>query len=293
MQIDQIILFKHVVEQETISQAAKLCHISQPAASKQLQGLEEELGVKLIERTNRGIKMTEAGHIFYDFTISVTDMYSNLTNEMSDWKYNRESLDITACPVIANYVLPNHICELKKEYPKFAFNILPTSPESTIEKILLRQAKLGFCVDVEPHPELHLQKMFDDEIVLVSCTKYPIEDKIKISDLNKHLIVILDKKHIYYEKVYDYCKSIGIDLDTKHNVQQFYTLESIKNLLMNCAAISLMPRRSVAKEIKNGLLKEVEVVGIHIPYGVYALTNVKDHMSPLMIKIIELVKNDA
>ena len=290
MQIDQIILFKDIVEQGTISQAAKISHISQPAATKTLQSLEEEMGVRLIERTNRGIKVTEAGEIFYKFTLKVTDMYEYVSDEITDWKYNRESLEISACPVIANYVLPQFICDLKRDYPKFSFNIYPTNSETTISRVLTGHAKLGFCVDVEPHPELLLQKMFDDEIILVACSDYDIADRIKIDDLKDHLIVILDESHAYYKKVFEYFRMIGIDLDSKQNVQQFYTLESIKNLLVNCVGISLMPKRAVANEMRKGFIKQIEIDGLYIPYEIYAITRKDDFITPLMMEIIAMVQ---
>ena len=293
MQIDQIVLFKNIVEQGTISQAAKLSHISQPAATKKLQTLEEEMGVRLIERTNRGIKVTEAGEIFYEFTLKVTDMYDYVSDKITDWKYNRESLEVSACPVIANYVLPKFICDLKRDYPKFSFNIFPANSETTNSRVLTGHAKLGFCVEVEEDSDLVFQKMFDDEIVLVACADYDIPDKVTLSDLEKHLIVILDESHAYYKKVFEYFRTLGIDLDSKQNVQQFYTLESIKNLLMNCVGISLMPKRAVINEINKGFIKEIELNGLHIPYEVFAITHKEDFITPLMMEIIELVKNTA
>lgn len=291
MQIDEIILFKDIVEQGTISQAAKLSHISQPAATKKLQGLEQEMGVRLIERTNRGIKPTEAGEIFYEFTLKVTDMYNFVSREITDWKYNRESLEVVACPVIANYVLPKFICDLKQDYPKFSFNIFPTTSANTNSRVLTGQAKLGFCVDVDEDKDLTIQKMFDDEIILVACADYDIPSNISFHDLDDHLMVILDRSHAYYQKVFDYFMRVGIDLDSKQNVQQFYTLESIKNLLMNCVGISLMPRRAVKNELAKGFLKQISIDGFSIPYEVFAITKTDDYITPLMIEIIEMVKN--
>lgn len=290
MQLDQIILYKNVVEQKTISQAAKLCHISQPAASKQLQNLEEELGVRLIERTNRGIKVTEAGRIFYEFTLSVDDMYGNVTTLLSDWKYNRESLDVISSPVIANYVLPSGICDLKKDYPHFSFNIIPENSTNVIDSILMGQSKLGFAVDVDDHRDLVKQKMFDDEIILVACSDYEIDSEIVINDLKDHLVIILDKSDIFYHKVHDYCRLIGIDIESKQNIQQFYTIESIKNLLINCCGISFIPRRAVEKEISKGFIKQIKIDGLYIPYEVYAITHVNNAITPVMMEIIEQVK---
>ena len=53
--------FAAVAELGNVTQAARRLHVAQPALSRQIQDLEEELGVKLLERSTRGIKLTEAG----------------------------------------------------------------------------------------------------------------------------------------------------------------------------------------------------------------------------------------
>lgn len=290
MHIDQIILFKNIVEQETISQGALLSNISQPAATKQLQSLEEELGVRLIERTNRGIKVTEAGDIFYQFTLEVTDMYNSVSAKITDWKYNKESLEISACPVISNYVLPEFIFDLKKKHPMFNFNIYPTNTETVVSRVLTGYSKLGFCVDLKPHKELILEKMFDDEIALIASPYYKIADEIILSDLQDHLVIILDKGHSYYKKIEHEMALIGVDLDSLQNVQQYYTIEAIKYLLIKGKGVSLIPRRSVINELKSGQLREVSVEGLNIPFEIFAITHKDNYITPLMHEIISKVK---
>ena len=58
--------FAAVAELRNVTQAARRLHVAQPALSRQIQDLEEELGVKLLERSTRGIKLTEAGTFFAD-----------------------------------------------------------------------------------------------------------------------------------------------------------------------------------------------------------------------------------
>ena len=60
MQLEHIMLFSKIAEEKSISRVAQASHISQPALSQQMQRLEEEVGQKLFERSNRGIELTEA-----------------------------------------------------------------------------------------------------------------------------------------------------------------------------------------------------------------------------------------
>ena len=64
MEIKQMIYFKTIVEEGTISKAAQVLHMAQPPLSMQLKQLEEELGVQLMKRGHRKVELTPAGRLF-------------------------------------------------------------------------------------------------------------------------------------------------------------------------------------------------------------------------------------
>jgi DNA-binding transcriptional LysR family regulator len=64
MELRHLRYFAAVAELRNVTQAARRLHVAQPALSRQIQDLEEELGLQLIERSTRGIKLTEAGKFF-------------------------------------------------------------------------------------------------------------------------------------------------------------------------------------------------------------------------------------
>jgi len=286
MNISQINLFNDVSELGTISEAAKINNMSQPAASKQLQNLEDYFGVCLFERTNRGIILTEAGQILYDFTKKVSRMNEELHRNIRNIRNNKNSIDIVACPVVAGYVLPNLICELKKDYPHFNFNITSRDTQLTVDTIISGTYSLGFALDVPPRPELVSQKMFDDEIVLVSCRDYEISDHLTFEELSDHLVIVSDECYVFYDKIRDYFKDNGVDVEEINYFQTFYSIESVKNLLVNCSGIAFMPRKAMANEIRKGLVREIDLEGFESHYSVYAITHTKNTITPLMMKII-------
>ena len=78
MLLENVIMFSKVASQKSISKVAAANHISQPALSQQMQRLEEELGTKLFVRSNRGIELTEAGHIMQRYAVFFEKNYENL-----------------------------------------------------------------------------------------------------------------------------------------------------------------------------------------------------------------------
>ena len=82
MEIRQMKYFKTIVEQGTISKAAKALHMAQPPLSTQLKQLENELGVTLIKRSNKQIELTQAGQMFYKRCLQILDLSEITRNEL-------------------------------------------------------------------------------------------------------------------------------------------------------------------------------------------------------------------
>ena len=79
----QIQYFHSIVKNNSFSEAAEECHISQPAISQQLRALENELGFDLLERKNRKFSLTAAGGYFYKKTLILMADYEQIYSQAS------------------------------------------------------------------------------------------------------------------------------------------------------------------------------------------------------------------
>ena len=116
MQIDYLILFNEIAKEKSISKVANLFHISQPALSQQMQRLEDEIGLKLFSRSNRGTELTEAGAILKKYALQIISSYEDFKEDISNFQNHNRTFRICAANVIANYALP---CTLYKVNQKF------------------------------------------------------------------------------------------------------------------------------------------------------------------------------
>src|ERR1700730_4081519 len=85
-------MFVRVVERSSFSAVAKERGIGQPAVSKQISALEDELGAKLIHRTSRSIALTEAGREFYESALRILDDFENATSRIGRGQTHRKVL---------------------------------------------------------------------------------------------------------------------------------------------------------------------------------------------------------
>ena len=81
MMLRQIQHFQTIVQENSFTEAAELCHISQSGISQSIKALEDEIGVKLITRKNRSFELTEAGKHFYKKSLVITADLEQLCRE--------------------------------------------------------------------------------------------------------------------------------------------------------------------------------------------------------------------
>src|SRR5207253_8503636 len=79
---DAMHMFVRVIEKGSFSAVAKERRIGQPAVSKQISALEDELGTELIRRTSRSIALTEAGRDFYESALRILDNFEDATSRI-------------------------------------------------------------------------------------------------------------------------------------------------------------------------------------------------------------------
>ena len=84
MDIKQMIYFKTIVEEGTISKAAQVLHMAQPPLSTQLKQLEDELGVQLLKRGHRKVELTQAGKLFYKRSLQILTLSEMTLHEMKE-----------------------------------------------------------------------------------------------------------------------------------------------------------------------------------------------------------------
>ena len=122
MDIRQLRYFCAIAEEGQISRAAQRLHIAQPPLSYQLKLLEEELGVKLVDRNTRSLSLTPAGHVFYQRAEQILGMLQAAASEVKDVEYGVNGiLAIGSPPAIGNIYIPERIARFHKEYPYVRF----------------------------------------------------------------------------------------------------------------------------------------------------------------------------
>ena len=203
MDIKQLINFITIVEEGNITKAAQKLHISQPPLSNQLKALEEELGVKLIERGSRKVTLTDVGNLLYKRGKDMVNVFESTLNEVEDFKSGIEGVLKIGAVSTCNQFIPNElISPYAKQYPKVKFELYEGNTYEVVDMIERGIVDIGVVRTPFNSENLCCLNLRTEPMVVVvnkNGEKFGFEDRerIDLKDLDGKPIVIYRR----YEKL--------------------------------------------------------------------------------------------
>ncbi len=198
---------KYVLElasKRNFSAVAEIFNISQPALSKQIMGLEKELGVKLFDRGATPLKLTEAGEVFVSEAAALVLMEEELLNSLEKVKAgNRGKLVIGVSPFRCVYLMPSVVKKLKKIFPELEVVLMESNSAQLHELTLSGECDFSIMnlpvdsvlLDIIPLKKESVVLAVPDEMCeKIDRTICNSENKISLKQCEKLPFVVLSKK---------------------------------------------------------------------------------------------------
>lgn len=186
LNLKQIEVFRAIMMTGSISGAAKLLHVSQPAVSRLIGYTEQRLGLILFERIKGRLYPTpEARHLF----VEVNSVYQGVqrVNEVAeDLIQNRMGhLRIACSPSLGQSLIPSAIAKFHAELPEARVILHTMIPDVLLQAVLTQQVELGIAFLHEGHPNVLSQQLYENRLVVALPANHPLTAKnvIDIQDL--------------------------------------------------------------------------------------------------------------
>lgn len=266
MNIESLRLFCLVVEEGSISQAARLSFVSQPAVTRQIHQLENEYETLLFDRTEGKLKLTEAGHALYPFAKEIVKDINRSKEAVQQVIGNYEmKLSVGASLTIGEYFLPELLGNFKKKYVETTVLLSIGNTQNILEKLSNDLIDIALVEGVVENKSFHIEKFADDELIVVCPVDHhwKNEQEIDILDLTKEHMIWRESTSGTRLIVENALREYDV-LDKIENYMELGSTQAIKSAVEAGLGISILPRITVAKELKFGTLAEVKMENIHI-----------------------------
>lgn len=249
MEINDLIIFKTVASEGSISKAAKELGYVQPNVTERIKKLEQELETPLLHRDNKGVSLLPAGDILLDYTNKILTLLEEVKDEI---KTSGSSYIIaTSQSILTNY-LSKRIEENFRNYQIYV------ESSSHLQK-LLQQQKVDMVITYEDYPDASFKKVFTTSI---SVGLLKAKEKCTLDYSKEIFFVSNDKKCPFRNKTIQFLKENNL---SQQQLQQLDSYSLMEAFIDDGKGIAFLP-------IKNDKLVPIEDVPIE-KLAVHFFTN--------------------
>lgn len=243
MEIEQLRQFLVVAEEQNFTRAAEHIGLSQPALSRSIARLEEELGQPVFERQTRKVVLTDAGNLLQSRAQQILAIVEDTKAEISD-DGETGRVRLAAIPTIAPYYLPELLQVFAEAYPQ----ALVTVQEDTTDNLMKRatQGEVDLAIVALPITAkyLEVETLFEEELHLVLAPNHPLADKkqIRFTDIEPLPFVLLDEAHCLSDNIRTFCRQRSFHPVSVERTSQLATVQELVSL---DHGVSMVPAMAV------------------------------------------------
>lgn len=229
MNLQHLYYFLDLAKTKSFSLSADKLYISQPALSKAIKKLEQELDILLFNRVGNETHLTNEGLIFYEYVskgLESLDKGIAHINSITDSK--KDLIRIGSIYSCLSYCVPLSIKFFLNRYPDVKFQCYQGTSSELVE--LIREQKIDFCLASEceiPYDDKFINKvkLYDNDVVLVVPSNSPLakEASVTIDDIYEYPFIGYTDDNLNFKNVKDSLKKQGYDFPK--NIRSSYNTE--------------------------------------------------------------------
>lgn len=255
-------VFYTVAKCGSLTKAAEELYISQPAVSQSIKQLESQLGVRLFNRTHRGMELSaQGGKMIFPEVERALGLLSAAENRVAEMQTAATGLiRIGASDTIFEYFLADKIVEFHEKFPAVKIELLADFTPDTIEKLKANRCDVAFVnlpIEVDSELTLHGNCMRLNDIFIVG-EKYKDlanEGTMSLSKLKEYPLIMMDKHTVARHSLDNFLGAHGVELQPSIEVGSW---DLMKRLVLRGMGIGVIPREYADLRLSTGELFEVK-----------------------------------
>lgn len=191
----QMKVFLAVARDRNFSRAGARVGLSQPAVSRSIRELEEQLGLRLLDRTTREVELTEAGIKLSGALERLLDELENaLLEARSAGEQHRGKVRVASAPTLSAALMPAYLSASARRYPGITLMMRDQSQQLVLDSVRGGEVDFGLAVEPQQAQDLHVHRVMDDGFRLVCRADHPLARRPRVpwTALAGEKLVLLD-----------------------------------------------------------------------------------------------------
>ncbi|MDN4494435.1 LysR family transcriptional regulator [Ureibacillus aquaedulcis] len=256
----QLRVFVTVAEMENFSRAAEKLHMTQPAVSQYIQTFERTMGTKLLERSNKYVRLNKAGEIVYHHAKEILGIYTKM-NYLIDDLTNKTSgsISIGASYSYGEYVLPHVIKKMHEQYPLIIPTVTIGNTKEIAKLVRKHQLDVGIIEGEIEDNHLLIEPFAEDAMYVVASPKHRLSKRngdMNLAELAEETWIVRENGSGTREITEKMFGSYGL---VPKKTLEFGSTQLIKESVEAGLGISLLSWWAIRKECTIGTMKIIDV----------------------------------
>lgn len=267
--------------------ASEKCFVTQPTLSMQIQKLEDELGVKIFDRTKQPVIPTEIGKSIIAQARVILREAKVVKDLIDDQKDSMTGeLRIGVIPTLAPYLLPPLFQRIREKYPQLDLVIKETITEEIIHELKNNRLDCGIVVTPLKDASIKEDVLFYEELFIYVSRRNALYDKkyVLANEIDPNQLWLLEEGHCFRSQVLNLCEL------RKYSDQHFKyetgNIETLKRMVENSDGITILPELAVM-EFGKSQMKFVKKLKEPSPAREVSIVTHRDHIKTKLIKTLK------
>ena len=295
MELRHLRYFIAVAEELHFGRAAERLGISQPPLSQQIQALEEEIGARLFERTNRRVELTDAGRLFLDESRQVlaqVDKAVLLARRAHLGELGELKIGFTSSAPFTS-TIPSSIHAFRKAYPDVHLDLQEMSSRQVLKALLEESLQVGVIRPLALPDAVHWVEVFREPLVAVLRADHPLaagsEDGLAIAALAEEPFVFFPRSYGtgLYDQVIALTRQAGFSPRIAQEASEAMTIIGLVSAGLGVSILPASFRRTRVDGVVYRTLSDPEAT------TAVWLVRRQNEGSPLALSFIDLVTREA
>jgi DNA-binding transcriptional LysR family regulator len=290
MNLNHLRIFASVAHHGSLTRAARDLRVSQPAVSKQLADLEQDLATRLVDRLPRGVRLTAAGELLVAHAQRILQEERTAEQELRDLRgLGRGTLSVGASTTIGSYLVPSLFGELHRLHPGVQLALEIANSAAVQTAVLSSRIDVGLIEGFVASDMLAFETLAADELIAIVEPGHPALERapLRATALRGLPLLMREPGSGSRDVIEATLRERNIEIAP---VMSLGSTEAIKNAVRHGLGIAFVSRLTVEHELASRRLIELPFSDLQVRRDLYLVTLKGKRHSPAAGAFIALVR---
>jgi len=256
--------FCKVAETGSFSRAGEAIYLTQPTVSGHIASLEQEVGLRLLDRLGRRVALTNGGQIFYRYAKEILRLRAEALNAIYEFSHLLKGrITIGGSTIPGEYFLPKVMGRFQTEAPGISISLVIADSQQIIDMLRAGEIEVG-AVGMRFEGEgVDAYPLFRDRVIIVASAQHPLAVKREISweELCAAPLLIRERGSGTRKAFEQHVAAAGLRMDDFRIVGEMGSSTAVKEGVKAGIGLGIISDLAVREDIEGGGIKEVRVQG--------------------------------